>query len=114
GDDPLLKATAEALAKALGDEVEKVKKAHHDKSKKRAPTAKKHHTAKPHATPTPTPTPTPAPDGGVTTSPTGPAPTPTSAPPAATDTPTATPTPTPTPNGTGDSLLDYLFGGGGQ
>ena len=123
GDDPVLRATAEALAKALGDEVAKVKK-QHSKSKKRAPAKsqaarEEEETAKqsPHAKTSPARRDAdagarrrrddladragrPERDGRARRArPTRRA-------------PTATPTPTPTPNGTGDSLLDYLFGGG--
>jgi phospholipid/cholesterol/gamma-HCH transport system substrate-binding protein len=113
GNDPILQRTAEALAKALGQVVEKAKQEHTKKKRRGAkhkPTAKrpKHAKQAPAA-------PTPGPDTGVTTSPTGPLPTPaaaapTPAPPAAP--PAETPTPTPT-EGAGDALLDYLFGGDG-
>jgi phospholipid/cholesterol/gamma-HCH transport system substrate-binding protein len=115
GDDPILKATAMALAKALGEAVDKAKKGKkatpHRKRRAshKAPAPKKRHKAshKPGAAATPTP----APSGGVTTSPAGAVPTPA---PSGASAPTATPTPTPTPDeGSGDSLLDYLFGGGG-
>jgi hypothetical protein len=118
GDDPTLRATAIALAKALGQQVEKAKKQHAAKTKK--PKAGKHGAAKKrtakHKTPGAKATPTPAPGGGVTGSPAGPLPTPAPEAPAAaapTETATASPTPTPTQQGTGDALLDYLFGGGG-
>jgi hypothetical protein len=114
GDDPILKATAQALAKALGDVAAKAKEkktaSHHAKrpdAKKPAAEKHKHKAAhKPEAATTPA--------SGVTTSPAAPAPTPA---PAAAGAPAATPTPTPTPTpdqGSGDSLLDYLFGGGGD
>jgi ABC-type transporter Mla subunit MlaD len=116
GDDPTLRATAMALARALGQQVEKAKKEHAAK-KQKAPKAKSHARKKKKKRPADaTPAPTPAPAGGLTQPPTGPAPAPAAATPAApapTEAPTAAPTPTPTPQGTGDALLDYLFGGDG-
>ncbi len=110
GDDPVLKATAEALAKALGQVVEKAKKQH------KAPKPRKHATKRAkgkHGKHAPA-APTPGPDTGVTTSPSGPVPTPTAAAPTpAAPGETPAPTPTPTPAGAGDALLDYLFGGDG-
>jgi ABC-type transporter Mla subunit MlaD len=123
GDDPVLRATAIALARALGQEVEKVKKQEAAKKKQKASkktTAKgksKRTPAKdekaPEAVPTVTPdgaAATPAPAAPATpASPAAPAET--AAPPAAgTATPEATPTADPS-----DALLDYLFGkdGGG-
>jgi phospholipid/cholesterol/gamma-HCH transport system substrate-binding protein len=117
GDDPVLKATAQALAKALGEAVDKAKKKtakKHHASKKHA--AKKHHAAKRHAkhpAKPGAPTPTPTPDSAVTQVGDQPTPTPAAGDGAAAATPTATPTPTPSPDGTGDALLNYLFGGNG-
>jgi ABC-type transporter Mla subunit MlaD len=113
GNDPILQRTAEALAKALGQVVEKAK-SEHTKKKRRGVTkhaAPKHGKRGKHAPAAPTP----GPDTGVTTSPSGPTPTPdaaapTPAPSAAA--PAETPTPTPA-QGAGDALLDYLFGGDG-
>ena len=112
GDDPVLQRTADALAKALGQVVEKEKTKRHKASKPRKHATKHKRKRDKHETATPTPTPTP--DTGVTTSPSGPVPTPTAAaPPAAAPGETPAPTPTPTPSGAGDALLDYLFGGDG-
>jgi hypothetical protein len=102
GNDPVLQRTAQALAEALGQTVEKEKKKH-SKKKRRGAKHDKHDAA----------TPTPTPDTGVTTSPTGPLPTPDAAAPVPSATaPAETPTPTPDA-GAGDALLDYLFGGDG-
>jgi phospholipid/cholesterol/gamma-HCH transport system substrate-binding protein len=125
GDDPRLRASAMALARALGREVEDNKAAKTKPHKKKAKRHKKRHgrTVLPGATPTPEATP-PA-TAPVTEAPPAPAETPPAtapvtevpavpiAPPvtdAGTPTPTATPTPAPA-----DALLDYLFGkdGGG-
>jgi phospholipid/cholesterol/gamma-HCH transport system substrate-binding protein len=122
GDDPTLRATALALAKALGQQVEKAKKQHAAKKQKAAkkPAKAKRPAARKKAKkPGAAATPTPAAGGGVTQSPTGPAatpPAPAAAAPAPTESATAAPTPTPTPapQGTGDALLDYLFGGDGS
>jgi phospholipid/cholesterol/gamma-HCH transport system substrate-binding protein len=109
GNDPVLQRTAEALAKALGQEVEKEKRKHKAKPRKHAAKHGKHKPGKKEPA-----APTPGPDTGVTTSPTGPLPTPTAAAPAPPATaPAETPTPTPTQSGAGDALLDYLFGGDG-
>lgn len=111
GDDPVLKATALALAKALGQEVEKAKKKDKSKKKKDKRSSKdKPKKAKPDETPA---APTPGPDTGAVTSPSGPLPTPVPGVPAPAETVTPTPTPTPGDQGTGDALLDYLFGGDG-
>src|SRR4051794_805193 len=113
GDDPVLQRTAVALAKALGQVVEKEKRKHKAKAKAKPRKhaikhAKRKHSKHEAAAPTP------GPDSGVTTSPTGALPTPTAAAPAPPATaPAETPTPTPTESGAGDALLDYLFGGDG-
>ncbi len=114
GDDPVLKATALALAKALGQEVEKAKK--HSKAKAKAK-PRKHAAKHKHGAPKPGgAAATPTPDAGATL-PAAPVPTAVPAVPATPADPAATatetPTATPTPDGTGDALLDYLFGGGG-
>jgi ABC-type transporter Mla subunit MlaD len=109
GDDPVLQRTAIALAKALGQVVEKEKRKHKAKPHKHATKHAKRKHGKHEAA-----APTPGPDTGVTTSPTGPLPTPAAAAPAPPATaPAETPTPTPTESGAGDALLDYLFGGDG-
>jgi ABC-type transporter Mla subunit MlaD len=113
GDDPVLRATAIALARALGQEVEKAKK-----ELPASPTR-----PKPAATPKPTREPakpredTSAPLESVpytTPAPTAAAPEPSAAP--LESVPTAAPAPadtaTPDPNAA-DALLDYLFGGDG-
>ncbi len=118
GDDPVLAATARALARALGlDGAKKAKakkhkhahkKRHHAKQK----TAKtRHHAKRKGDRPAPA-APAPAPDAvlppvPVPGAPAGAAPTATAEPaPSA----SPTPTPTPTPEEPGDALLDYLFG----
>jgi phospholipid/cholesterol/gamma-HCH transport system substrate-binding protein len=109
GDDPVLRRTAEALAKALGQTVEKEKKKHSKKKRRGAKPVVKHKHGKHEPA-----APTPGPDTGVTTSPAGPLPTPTAAAPVpSAAAPAETPTPTPTSSGAGDALLDYLFGGDG-
>ncbi|WP_028059086.1 MlaD family protein [Candidatus Solirubrobacter pratensis] len=120
GNDPTLRATAIALAKALGQQVEKVKRESATKKKPAKKPKAKRHAKKPAAKkkPAAAATPTPASGGGVTQSPAGPAPAQPGAPaaPAPTESATSAPTPTPTPTqqGTGDALLDYLFGGDGK
>jgi phospholipid/cholesterol/gamma-HCH transport system substrate-binding protein len=111
GDDPVLQRTAEALAKALGQEIAKARK--HNKAQ-----AKKTHGAGKHGkdkTPAATPTPTPAPTAAAPVDPAAALPAVPAVPaPAATAPPAGAPTPTPTPaGGAGDALLDYLFGGDG-
>jgi ABC-type transporter Mla subunit MlaD len=115
GDDPVLRATAIALARALGQEVEKVKK-QHAKTATPTPTpkAKREKRSKPkeikaapplesvpYTTPAPTapPAATPAPSEAPLES-------------VPTATPAPTDTATPDPNAA-DALLDYLFGGDG-
>jgi phospholipid/cholesterol/gamma-HCH transport system substrate-binding protein len=118
GNDPTLRATAVALAKALGQQIDKAKR--QTASKKKPADKRSAHKPRKHATkhkPGGAATPAPAPGGGVTQSPTGPAAGAPASPqgsPAQTATPGATPTATPAPQGTGDALLNYLFGGGGQ
>ena len=106
GDDPVLKATAIALARALGQQVEEVKnKASKKDAKKKS---KRRNPARKGATPTPTATTAPAapaPQGAAPA-----APVPTTPPVASAPEATATATPTPDPSG---ALLDYLFGGDG-
>jgi virulence factor Mce-like protein len=111
GDDPVLRRTAIALARALGQEIEKAKK--RPKPTKTRSKAKKHRRAEPapESVPTVPPsaaTPVPTPIPAVPTEPAAPAA------PAATAAPATTATPTATPN-PADALLDYLFGkdGGG-
>ncbi len=109
GDDPVLTATARALAKALGQVVEKAKRSkpaakphHHRRHIKHK--ARRHAKRAPDALPTATPTPAaPAPTAAPVQVATPAAP----AAPAPTDTATPTATPTPDP---ADALLDYLFG----
>jgi ABC-type transporter Mla subunit MlaD len=116
GDDPVLKATAQALAKALGQEVQKAKKDAASKKKKKKPATHKHAPKHKRATAHKAPAATPTPAAG-TTLPAAPPATPAPSAPAAgaapSGTATSTPSATPTPDGTGDALLDYLFGGGG-
>jgi phospholipid/cholesterol/gamma-HCH transport system substrate-binding protein len=123
GDDPVLRATAIALARALGQEVEKAKK---EVAAEKRTTAKKTPASKQAKRPKHTPdaplesVPTVAPTASATPAPpleSVPTETP-AAPPAETAAPTATaaPTETATPSGDpADALLDYLFGkdGGG-
>jgi phospholipid/cholesterol/gamma-HCH transport system substrate-binding protein len=123
GDDPVLRATAIALARALGQEVEKAKKevatskraAERPKAKaktKRAERKPREDTTAPLES-VPTSTPEPAAPPAATAAPADPAaaaplesvPTATAAPPES-----ATATPAPDPS---DALLDYLFGGDG-
>jgi hypothetical protein len=125
GDDPVLRATAIALAKALGQEVEKAReqqakakgkskgdRGSSERKPRRQTPERGGDTPKPdeeipEAIPTVDPAaPTPAPSAAPA------APTPAPAAPAATA-PPATPTPTPTPSDPADALLDYLFGGDG-
>ena len=122
GNDPTLRATAVALAKALGQQIDKVKR--DTASKKKTANKRSAHKPGTHATrpgakhkPGGAATPAPVSGGGVTQSPTGPAagaPTTPQASPTETATAGPTPTATPAPQGTGDALLDYLFGGGGS
>jgi hypothetical protein len=123
GDDPVLRATAIALARALGQEVEKAKKevaADKRTTAKKTPASKQTKRGKrakdaplesvPTVAPTPSATPAPPLESVPTETP--------AAPPAETAAPTTTaaPTETATPSGDpADALLDYLFGkdGGG-
>jgi phospholipid/cholesterol/gamma-HCH transport system substrate-binding protein len=122
GDDPVLRATAIALARALGQEVEKAKKEVAAKKKTTASKPKAKAKSKPRKKPkgedtapplesVPTVEPQQAPP--LESVPTA---APEQAPPAATPAPTAAPaetaTATPAPNPS-DALLDYLFGGDG-
>jgi phospholipid/cholesterol/gamma-HCH transport system substrate-binding protein len=122
GDDPVLRATAIALARALGQEVEKAKeeqaaekqtpadapKAKAQAKGKRAKPKPKEDTSAPlESVPTVTPAP-PAP--AAPADPAAPAAPAEAAAPAATTAPAAAATPAPNPS---DALLDYLFGGDG-
>ena len=118
GDDPVLRATAIALARALGQEIEKAKKeTAAAKQPKAEPKAKrKRGKSKPRedkpleSVPTVAPAqpaPSAAPLESVPTA--EPAPPAQPAAPTATAAPADTTTPTPTPN-PADALLDYLFG----
>jgi phospholipid/cholesterol/gamma-HCH transport system substrate-binding protein len=124
GDDPVLRATAIALARALGQEIEKAKKEQAAKKQTKQPKAKtkaKRGTSKPRkdkpleSVPTAAPA-DPAPSAAPLESVPTVEPTPPAEPaaPPATAPPADTTTPTPTPN-PADALLDYLFGkdGGG-
>jgi phospholipid/cholesterol/gamma-HCH transport system substrate-binding protein len=124
GDDPVLRATAIALARALGQEVEKAKKqqaAEHKTAKQPKAKAKaKRGKGKPAEAPlesVPTVAPEQAPPAATAAPADAAAP---AAPPAETAAPTATAAPvdtaTPAPStNPSDALLDYLFGkdGGG-
>jgi phospholipid/cholesterol/gamma-HCH transport system substrate-binding protein len=119
GDDPVLRKTAIALARALGQEVEKAKKQEaarkkiKSKAKKGTPKAKKNKSkAKPGKTREDkplesVPTATPAPATAAPADPGIPAAPAETAAPATTAAPDATATATPNP---ADALLDYLFG----
>ncbi|MDA0162805.1 MlaD family protein [Solirubrobacter ginsenosidimutans] len=120
GDDPVLRATAIALARALGQEVEKAKKevaAGKRTTAKKTPASKRAKRAKdaplesvPTVAPTASATPAPPLESVPTETP-GTPPAETAAPATA-----AAPTETATPSGDpADALLDYLFGkdGGG-
>ncbi len=109
GEDPALKATAIALARALGHQVEETKKKRAEQDAKRKKSPKRRNRARPKATITPTPAAaTPAPPAPVAPQPAPAAPVPTTPPVVATPEPTPTPTPTSDPS---NGLLDYLFGG---
>ena len=109
GDDPVLKATAIALARALGQQVEEIKNKQAAKTKQKAKKAKRRTPARRDAAPTPTPTAAVAPAASAAPQAAAPAaPAATTPPVASTPEATATPTPTPDPSG---ALLDYLFGG---
>ena len=121
GDDPVLRATAIALARALGQEVEKVKKqlATKDKTAKQPKSKRSKSKAEDEV---PESVPTVAPDDAAATPTAAPAVPPAAAAPAETAAPpvagTATPAPTATaapPADPSGALLDYLFGkdGGG-
>jgi ABC-type transporter Mla subunit MlaD len=130
GDDPVLRRTAIALARALGQEIEKVKRQESRKNKKASKDRKaskkrkrgaraerRTGTTAPAATPGAAPAApvasAPGSDGAAATpAPTEPVPPPADggAPPAA-GTPEATATPTPTSDPS-SALLDYLFGDG--
>jgi phospholipid/cholesterol/gamma-HCH transport system substrate-binding protein len=120
GDDPVLRATAIALARALGQEVEKAKKeVAAEKKPAQAPKAKgKRKRAKGKAQEdtsaplesVPTATPGPAAPAAAPTDAAAAAPPAETAAPAATSVPVETATPAPNPS---DALLDYLFGGDG-
>jgi phospholipid/cholesterol/gamma-HCH transport system substrate-binding protein len=118
GDDPVLRATAIALARALGQEVEKAKQQVAAKQPKRQPPAAPEQQSKSKAkakadkplesVPTVAPTASAAPAPPLESVPTA-----TPAPPAETAAPTTTAAPaaTPAPNtDPADALLDYLFG----
>jgi virulence factor Mce-like protein len=127
GDDPVLRATAIALARALGQEIEKAKseqatekqptakppKAKTKRPGKRPkPKAKGEHTAPPlQSVPTVEPEQAPPLESVPTAAPEPAAPAATPVP-TATAAPTESATATPPPNPS-DALLDYLFGGGG-
>jgi phospholipid/cholesterol/gamma-HCH transport system substrate-binding protein len=117
GDDPVLRATALALARALGQEVEKVKRQQAVKKTKKTSAKKPSARSKAKAEATPESVPTVAPDAAATpapgtAAPAAPAattaPAETAAPPAAA-TPESVPTATPSADPS-DALLDYLFG----
>jgi ABC-type transporter Mla subunit MlaD len=124
GDDPVLRATAIALARALGQEVEKAKQevAAEQPASKQAPKAKAKAKTKPgkakadeplESVPTVAPTASATPAPPLESVPTeAPAPPAEAAAPATTAAPTATAAPSADP---ADALLDYLFGqdGGG-
>jgi phospholipid/cholesterol/gamma-HCH transport system substrate-binding protein len=125
GDDPVLRATALALAKALGQEVEKARKqqAAAKQTKPKAAAKQPKAKSKPRRggrskpeeeIPEAIPTIDPAAPEAATPAPTAAPAAPTAAPeaPAATAAP-ATPTATPAPADPADALLDYLFGGDG-
>jgi ABC-type transporter Mla subunit MlaD len=119
GDDPVLRATAMALAKALGQQVEKVKREAAERkrkkgskkpSKRRRGTRAERTPRRPVATQPPAAaTPAPATDGAAAT----PAPAPSAAPeappapPPVAEAPAPAPTATPEPS---NALLDFLFG----
>ncbi|WP_028064789.1 MlaD family protein [Solirubrobacter soli] len=115
GDDPVLRATAIALARALGQEIDKAKKEQAAKQKDaKEPKAKvKRKQAKEDTSSPLESVPTVPPDPSATAAPADPA---APAPPAETAAPTATQAPaetaTPAPDPS-DALLDYLFGGDG-
>jgi ABC-type transporter Mla subunit MlaD len=122
GDDPVLRATAIALARALGQEVEKAKRevaAKQPKAKQPAATREKTKRGKANPDAPLESVPTVAPTASATpAAPLESVPTETPAPPAATAAPatTAAPAETATPSADpADALLDYLFGrdGGG-
>jgi ABC-type transporter Mla subunit MlaD len=120
GDDPVLRATAIALAKALGQQVEKVKREAADRKKKKKGSkqpSKRRRGARaeraprePVATQPPAAaTPAPASDGAAAT----PVPAPSAAPEAAPAAPPVAEAPTPAPTATpepSNALLDFLFG----
>jgi len=106
GDDPVLRATALALAKALGKAVEKAQK---ETRTAKTPTATgRAEEPKP-------PAPAATPDAVATVAPTtAAAPTPAATPLAVPTETAAVPTATPAPSADpADALLDYLFGGDG-
>jgi ABC-type transporter Mla subunit MlaD len=112
GDDPVLKATAIALARALGKQVEEIKNSKGRESTKKSKKAKRRNPSRRGATPTATPTAaaaTPAPAAPAAPQAVAPAAPAATAPPVV-SAPEATATPTPTPDPSG-ALLDYLFGG---
>jgi hypothetical protein len=127
GGDPVLRATATALAQALGQEIEKARKQQAKANKPQATRERGGSERKPR---------TPAKRGGKpkrdeeipeaipTVDPAAPTPAPTAAPAAPTAAPAdpaapaaaappAAPTPAPAPTDPADALLDYLFGGDG-
>jgi ABC-type transporter Mla subunit MlaD len=106
GEDPVLKATATALARALGRQVEEIKRERPEQGSTRKPSTKKRPTrARPRATSTPTPAAT---TPAAPAAPQPAAPVPTTPPVVATPEPTPSPTPSSDPS---TGLLDYLFGG---